>query len=337
MNQQLPRFNTIQALRFLAAASVVLYHDGYYLKVVGHRNEWFLTLCNDQLLSYSVYLFFAISGFVLVAALERSTVGGFLALRFLRIYPAFLCALMLSELPRWIYYKDYKWSGWRTWTLLPFGEQQYPLGVEWSLIYEIFFYLVLALLWLPASRKFLNWGLIIWTVLILFGYLRVGEAYTRLLPTITTIPFSLANLSFLAGTAAYRIYPRVIDQKKALVAASFIAIFLARLFLTSPLRYIALAVGSGALVTAAATQAFVKDLSPSSSLVRLGDFSYGVYLLHVSFILLFIQQPKISDLPTTSLTALAFFLALLIGIGFGWSESSIYKFTSRFVRLRAKR
>jgi len=150
------KFNLIQALRFFAAFSVVILHTSYYLLHNGNRSEAFLNLLGDRAFGYAVFLFFTISGFVLTPAVERSTLASFLARRWLRLYPAFWLAVCLAMPLHLASFGTPLVLDWRTLTLLPFGVISYPLGVEWSLIYEVFFYAVLAAISLLRSRRLIR-------------------------------------------------------------------------------------------------------------------------------------------------------------------------------------
>lgn len=334
MNQHRTRFNLLQALRFFAALSVVVFHSSHYIKAVGGRSETFLHILSDPSLSYSVYVFFAISGFVLMHALKRSTVTEFLALRVLRIYPAFWAAVLLVAFIQFAVFREGLDLNWRSLSLLPFGVLPYPLGVEWSLIYEIFFYLMLAAMTLLPSRWMFNLALAIWTALILAGYFIKGWSLTQSLPTWKVIPFSLMNLSFIAGVVAYQIYPRVTRYRWWLLPVSIVALYFARTGISAFWTFSGLAVGSGLLVIFAAAQSEVRDLTSTSPFVKLGNYSYGLYLLHVPVIVALIRLPITAKPPSGMLIAAVVFLAVMLGAIFGWLELHLYQILKQFFTAR---
>src|SRR5262245_8527555 len=88
------RFYNIQMLRFVASAAVVLYHSHYYTGTTLWKTP--LVRFFDQRYAWGVELFFAISGFVVSHSLTQSTPGHFLALRLIRIYPAFWLAAAIA-------------------------------------------------------------------------------------------------------------------------------------------------------------------------------------------------------------------------------------------------
>src|SRR5581483_8554966 len=91
------RFLGIDALRGIAAMSVVLYHYTYeYQAVIGHTQPLGWSFSLGQ---YGVDLFFMISGFVIFMTLQRiEGISDFVVARFGRLYPAFLTALALTTI-----------------------------------------------------------------------------------------------------------------------------------------------------------------------------------------------------------------------------------------------
>src|SRR5438046_915013 len=137
------RYDRIQVLRFFAAMGVVLYHTSFYLYTPRPDGSPFVRFF-DHHFGWGVELFFVISGFVIAHTAERMSVGEFARRRFMRIYPAFWLAVAIVLCVKWII-----WGGspgmndlGRALTLLPMGQVTYQLAVEWTLVYEIFFYVV---------------------------------------------------------------------------------------------------------------------------------------------------------------------------------------------------
>lgn len=331
-----PRFNTLQAMRFVAAFCVVVYHSSYYIKVQGLRAGAFLQTFSDPSLTYGVYLFFAISGFVLTQALERSSIAEFLAHRFLRIYPAFWGAVLFVALLRWTLFDETPTLSWRALSLLPFGVIPYPLGVEWSLIYEIFFYLILTTLSQLRKHWLFNLAMAGWAGLILAGYFVGGWSFTVPLPTWSMLPFSLMNLTFIAGVVAYQIYSRVTRFRWWLLPLAIVALCLARTNYDPLLTFAGLAFGCGALVVWAAAQSTVFDLAAASPFVKLGNYSYGLYLLHVPLILLILRLPITTHLPTWLLFIGIVFLSVIMGSAFGAAELRLYQSLKQFAVLKQR-
>lgn len=146
-----PKLQALTALRFFAAAMIVMLHaQGYFgaVPLLGHF-----------VLTQGVCFFFVLSGFILTCAypsLDRRGAARFLVARLARIVPLHLVALLLYVLilPAW--YRDAVSSSTRgagvltallmqAWVPL-YRVQTAFNGVSWSLSAELFFYLCFPLL-----------------------------------------------------------------------------------------------------------------------------------------------------------------------------------------------
>ncbi len=144
-----PRFGTLDSLRFLAAALVLVQH------LFEGRPGWIA----DHIVSLGpgvagVALFFFISGYVIPLSVGRGLqVAPFLARRLFRIYPLYLAALLLlliggetGLLPRWSDMGSASPWRWAANLLLiqDFVGQPAFLGVSWTLIIELAWYALFA-------------------------------------------------------------------------------------------------------------------------------------------------------------------------------------------------
>ena len=150
----------IQFLRFVAAMLVVSYHASAHLKSTGVDQGWFFSMA-EAVGFAGVDVFFVISGFIMAYTTTNATgIGsgiGFAKRRVARIYtgywPFYLAAIALFA---WIG-GDYlaNVALWRSAILWPAGN---PLiSVSWTLVYEMFFYIVFTLLiiFTGSSRRLL--------------------------------------------------------------------------------------------------------------------------------------------------------------------------------------
>lgn len=154
-----------------------------------------LVLLALQKSHHGVDLFFMLSGFLIYRIWTkgegRSSYGGFIGRRFLRIYPAFLLSLAACC---WVYVGRLHWfpldgkalaqnflflNGCPGFDVRPYN------NVTWSLFYEFFFYLIFPLLFLllkwvrngDPGRRFLGGVLLLGGVLVLHAWLPRFQAF----------------------------------------------------------------------------------------------------------------------------------------------------------------
>ncbi|MEO8673987.1 MAG: acyltransferase [Casimicrobiaceae bacterium] len=320
------RFNNIQVLRFFAAASVALYHSHYYVGALLWKTP--MTRAFDFHFAWGVELFFAISGFVVSYSLTKSTPGRFLALRLMRIYPAFWLAAFVVIAGRFALGGHPFTSGLLpALTLMPVGGADYPLGgVEWSLVYEVFFYTLLALIALVPVRFAREWAMVVWLAAIAAMALYGPVPATSFVPTFGTIAFSAFNLPFIAGVLGYSLF-RGVDRLPlaVLVATVPIALLAADGEISTELQLAFQAVGFAALVLSAAEISRRWDVAATNPLVKLGDMSYGLYLVHVPVILAVLARNRFGPADANEAFLTCASTALVVGCGYGWIEISLYR------------
>jgi len=86
-----PRRNSLNALRLLFAAAVIVGHSP-----LGGREGFTGLGAGNDLGAWSVSGFFVISGFLITDSRQKSGLGTYLWRRFLRIYPAFVVVLLVT-------------------------------------------------------------------------------------------------------------------------------------------------------------------------------------------------------------------------------------------------
>jgi peptidoglycan/LPS O-acetylase OafA/YrhL len=324
----------IQVLRLLAASSIVLYHVIHYAVEMGVVPK---TLIDHSpvVLSSGVTVFFVISGFLMAALIERSTPFTFIAHRLLRIYPPFLAAVGLVTLAKILLFGSAPpFSVVRVLTLVPSGSILYPLGVEWSLVYEVFFYFIaMALCFLPnASQRKLV--LLAWAALIIAANEGGSRSVTQILPSLSNILFSYLNTAFIVGMFVW--WTREKNELPAIPTfiAGLVAITIAYTILSDwiVVRYLVTVAGSAFLVKAAAAAQSSRYFSGRLSVLpALGDGSYGLYLLHVPIITIFYALSASKSLGTL---AAATVFAFVLGTIYGIAEYKLYMKIRRFADFR---
>ncbi len=162
------KIHSLQWLRFGAALMVALYHASAYQRIM-LGNAWADAIVPGWFGPVGVGLFFALSGHLMASAMMRADAPHFILHRIARIYPAFFGTTVIFallgqftpiKLPLDI----------RALSLLPWGGSAYPLGVEWTLIFEISFYVFVFSLILLCRQKqaasiLVGWlGIIFYTI-----------------------------------------------------------------------------------------------------------------------------------------------------------------------------
>lgn len=295
-----PRKNNFNLLRLAFALLVILSHS--YLLLLGmdgKKLEPLYRLSNGQidLGMLAVNGFFMISGFLLVSSWENSHgLFNFLGRRALRIYPGLIVCLLFcvfivgplggadlrtyfanpeTYLPlRYVFMRNF-------WNSVPgvFSHNPFPDALNaslWTIKYEIFCYIVLALLGLcrllkPLAVSFVFLGTwVLFNILILRNMepLFLVETLPRTVSDFLVDPMPRFLTFFIAGSLFY-LWRSVIPLSSLLFGVSIgfiVACFHAGLYLTLPIF------GGYCL--------FYLSLTPRLYFPWLGshDYSYGVYL-----------------------------------------------------------
>ena len=306
---------TLHIFRAIAALSVVAYHASHY--VMAWRGDGrFLDVFGSALGAYGVAIFFALSGYLMAHLLEREPPGRFLVGRLLRIYPPMLLMVALFSL-LFVLIGDRRGVDVVTLLLAPVGQRAYFLGVEWTLLYEMTYYVALALLAFIGLRRHAVAFILVWLGLLAVAWVGGEGRIERPTPLLSELPLGITNLPFLLGfliaPASRRGWLPPLLPLGAAVSAAAIAFL--------PYEYGRLLGGlSAALLVAAAVRGPQLQLSgwAGNLTARLGDASYVLYLCHVPTFLL--AQALLPDsLPTPIfwlvLVAAAIGLSLLLGPG----------------------
>lgn len=179
------RLEYIDLLRFAAAVVVVCDHWLYN----GISNGKVTSLGGEPLLdvarygSIGVAVFFVISGFVISKSAHGRSASQFAVGRFVRLYPAFWVALIVTTIVATLYgapqFAVSPVQFLTNLTMVPTLLRQAPVdGVYWTLMYELSFYVVIFVAVLLRRQHWFRWIFPGWALLMLviaFVAPRLGE------------------------------------------------------------------------------------------------------------------------------------------------------------------
>jgi exopolysaccharide production protein ExoZ len=286
------RLLTLQIMRGVAANLVVLSH----LSIVEAKYTDAQTLPTFSFYGIAgVDIFFVLSGFIMVVVAGKG-IGAieFLWRRAARIYPAYwlvslvVLATSLVEPTRVNSSIQGPISLWRSFLLVP--DSTLPLlAVGWTLIHEVYFYLVFAIflaLRIPILVGLLGWGFVLLALKILGGDYAASFPLMR----VWTNPLTA---EFMMGAVIGVVYDHKNMRGAAWAGAAGLATLAASIVFVAPAVKLANSVYLDAWrvmlfgMPAALIIYWLVALEqktvqmPARLLVALGDWSYATYLTHV--------------------------------------------------------
>ena len=332
----------IQSLRGLAALLVLLSH---LVQVEGRTVS--APILPDSLTfgMMGVDLFFVISGFIMVFVTRDWTrpgrQGEFLFARAARIYPLYWI-VSLAVLAVWLVRPDLVFSSSPNEpqllnSVLLTPAYAYPLlEVGWTLVYEMGFYLVFALL-LCLPGRLRPWGLAAWGALVALG-LALGWQH------INAVSFHLINpltFEFLAGAGVALAFLRWKGSRAlgwALFAAGLGSLVVWLVigdagFEDGGARVIRFALPSASLVLGAALLDR-HGVGAPRALVALGDWSYSLYLTHLLSLVLLSKGFRAAglDVPGLFPAAAIAFAVLVSALSYRLVEAPLHAGARRIRR-----
>jgi peptidoglycan/LPS O-acetylase OafA/YrhL len=317
----------VQALRGISAIAVLVYHlaarevqdwpDGQ-----GHVFSPFFSFN-----SFGVDLFFVISGFVITSASLKDfgrpdRILGFLKKRFYRIFPIY----WLTCLPILAWSIFHHGTGWfyslASLLLVP-GYARVVNPVSWSLVYEVLFYAIFAVI-MFAPARFLPVFISLWAIAIGAYYFDPEHLLPRWI--YSYVLFSLSNFSFMFGIviALFAGINRVFFPRSAIISG--IALLVLGAFANAhgyggyvhlwPNRVIFIEVAAACIVYGAVGLELQGTVWSSRLFQTIGDASYSIYLVHYMVVMALMPfYPAIQgSLVRTCWATSAFALALGAGL-----------------------
>jgi peptidoglycan/LPS O-acetylase OafA/YrhL len=279
----LDKINNVQALRGFAALLVVFGHTEFALP--GMRPFG----------TFGVDIFFCISGFIMAMIVDRNP-GKFLLRRCIRILPLYWTAtlgvwLLAVVKPQWMMHTTPNWRDLLLSLLfIPFykggGVDPRPvLFVGWTLNFEMYFYVVLAVcLRLTRRHATAYAALAVFLLMLACRFSGLQSAWARVYGDLLVLEFAL-------GMGAYWLVQRVTREKALKLRRPAIALVAAAAALMIMLqgldiwpyyvhRFFLFGVPSFVLIAGAALLSKAQMDTRSRALVLMGDASYVMYILH---------------------------------------------------------
>lgn len=303
----------LQYLRAVAALSVLLFHASVVVERTTGSGGY-LTVFSGFWGALGVAIFFALSGYLMRDLIQRDNPARFLVNRIARIYPPMLltiaifwAAFFVAGFPRGIDLVGL--------TLAPAGVRDYFLGVEWTLIYEISYYAILAGLAAFGLRRLASLFALAWVISILGSIALTGRAAVDQMPLASELPLQAVNLPFLLGFLLVDI-----DKPRALPSAFLLPVILVLLVgaYVLPIKpTLAVILPAFLLVLLA-----VRFPAPAPTTLagrageRLGDASYMLYLCHLPLMTLlsgFVPGSTPSSVTWLSGIGASILLSLVLG------------------------
>ncbi|MCP1621390.1 acyltransferase family protein [Pseudomonas nitroreducens] len=287
-----PSYLSIQALRGLAAVLVVVYHLRTVEGKFGAGETWIPGWLN---LGYAgVDLFFVISGFVM-ATIARGRYGSvsgaihFLRKRAWRVLPPYwlyttVVVAVITIAPHTVSASFQNQSVLASYLLWP---QTTPpvLIVGWTLVYEAYFYLVMAVAIAFLPERLLPIFLMLWAAIVAMGWTVLDMAS----PVMSTV-FSPMSWEFIAGACVALYWHRIPAAWGLPLLLTGVCLFVGAMPVLDHLKWlldgnmyrVPIFGVAGTLIVAGAV-AWETSHRPSipAWILSVGDSSYSLYLSHI--------------------------------------------------------
>lgn len=292
-------YDLLQLIRGIAAILVVCHHS--YRLLIHYHPQQPSPLDLLHFGSLGVDLFFVLSGFIILYT-HHSDIGGgikslkiFMLKRFIRIYPIYWLVTIVFISLKYFVSKSYFPMDHILKSLFLLPEHEQPiLGVAWTLIHEVLFYLVFAMLIL--FRKF---GYIIglWTgSILIFTIFPIDNIFLNLV-------FNPLNMEFLFGCLVAVILLKGKSNYSWLIGGGLltfiISISLEYMGILLLHRTISWGIPAFLLILGLVSYESKKIVKIHKLFIYLGDASYSIYLTHIigiTFMGWFIEKFKIEHI-----------------------------------------
>jgi len=308
----------LQYLRGVAAISVMLYHASAYL-MLWRKDDRPFRIFGDSVGLFGVTLFFVASGALMAMLAARTDPARFMLHRMIRIYPTYLLVATGFLLAAPLIGSGVTFDPW-AFGLVPGGPRNYGLGVEWTLPFEIVFYAIVFGLMLVRLGRSLHIVGVIWISAIVLTHYAFPALQTNWqFPILTHIPLAERTFSFAAGL----LIPWTVRQSRAAIASPFFGAAALIGGQLDPSHQVWWVSGACACFVAGSLTIPALRAPPIMSLVKLGDWSFAIYLCHVPIIHMVLRHTP-SDARTSHVWAASVISALAAGSLIGVIDIRLY-------------
>jgi peptidoglycan/LPS O-acetylase OafA/YrhL len=314
----------LQYLRGVAAISVMLYHSSAYL-MLWRKDDRLFRIFGDSVGLFGVTLFFVASGALMAMLAARADPSRFMLHRIIRIYPTYLLVATTFLLAAPLIGSGVTLDPW-AFGLVPGGPHIYGLGVEWTLPFEIVFYVLVFVLILGRLGRHLHVVGAIWVGAIVLTHYAVPRLQADWqFPVLAHIPLAERTISFAAGL----VIPWIVRRARAVIAAPVFGAAALVGGQLDPVHQIWWVSGACACFVAASLTVPALRARPLVSLEKLGDWSFALYLCHVQIIHTVLRRMPI-DTPGGYIWIASVASSLAIGSVVGMVDIELYSALRRW-------
>lgn len=291
------RLYHLDLIRFIAAIYVVFYHYGFR----GYAKDDLSSLQFPLIEEFSKYgylgvdLFFIISGFVILMSAKNSNIVDFCISRFTRLYPAFWFCVILSAIVIALYggiIFNITWSQFlvNLTMLNEFVGIEHIDGVYWSLVIELKFYMLIAILLYFKKINYIKiLGISLLIIAVMQIIIPISEA-PKFLKIIYYITFARWSPYFVAGMFFFlmKSEKNILKNSVPVIAAYVIAMINAIVnvqYRNDLYNFGFSKIVVGCLVTSFFVSVFLISIGKlqifnKKSFLYLGVLTYPLYLIH---------------------------------------------------------
>ena len=276
----------IQALRAVAAVSVLLCHALYFSFPRFKNFDAIWGKIDLFLAAFGVTLFFVLSGFLMGLLARTMPAGRFITHRIARIYPIYwivTAAVLIGH----VLAKSPITTNLPALALTPGPGRPFVLLIQWTLQFEIAFYLVVtAVIALGLGRR-IGWVALAWLAAILVGRVALPTLITDQ-PPLDVMLINSSCVPFAMGLLVPDVLDRVKVGRWALPAG--VAAIASGFFLRHDFSW-PMGIGFCLVVAWTASQDLQSKRQAPNLVTSFGDWSYALYLIHAPIVLAITSIP----------------------------------------------